>query len=243
MAIVAVAYAVNDTVSYSAKITVKGKPSKTKPANTSYEGILHVGTDQAGQQPETAPTTAIYYSKAYKPNGKYFPFCNQSEIDGQPTFPAKCKKAIVGTGTAQALAGSSGGTGSLPQSLTVTAVNGPKGKVLYLVLRNKPGSVDVPNRVIPGTLVKSSGTFGFLIRFQIPPNLQNVAGLDIALTDFDVKVPSTARKVKVGKVFKKISFLQLTACKGSLPVKAIVDFKDKDTGATKPVTSLSKSKC
>jgi hypothetical protein len=243
MAIVAVAYAVNNTVSYSGKVTYKGKPTKTKPVNMGYEGILHVGTDQAGQQPETAPTTTIYYAKGIKTNAKYFPFCNQSEIDGQPTFPAKCKKAIVGTGTAQALAGSSGGTGSLPQYLTVTAVNGPKGKVIYLVLRNKPGSVDVPNRVIPGTFVKSSGAFAFVNRFQIPPNLQNVAGLDIALTDFDVKLPATPRKVKVGKVFKKIGYLQLTTCKGNLPAKAIVDFKDKDTGQTKPVTATSSSKC
>jgi hypothetical protein len=243
MAIAAVAYAVTDTVSYSAKYSRKGTATKAKPANTGYEGILHVATDQSGQQPEAAPTTVLYYPKAVQTNGKYFPFCNQSEIDGQPTFPAKCKKAIVGTGTAEALAGKAGGTGSSPQHLTVAAVNGPKGKVLYLVLRNKPGSVDVPNRVIPGTLVKASGAFGFLVRFEVPANLQNVAGLDISLTDFDVKLSGTPRKVKVGKVFKKISFFQLTSCKGSLPTKAIVDFKDKDTGQTKPVTSTSSSKC
>ncbi|MEA2493174.1 MAG: hypothetical protein QOJ29_1085, partial [Thermoleophilaceae bacterium] len=34
-----------------------------------------------------------------------------------------------------------------------------------------------------------------------------------------------------------------TSCSGSLPVKAIADFKDKDSGDTKPVTSESKAKC
>jgi len=195
MAICAVAYAVNNTVSYTAKVTYKGKPTKTKPANTAYEGILHVATDQPGQQPESAPTTAIYYAKAYKNNAKYSPFCNKSEIDGQAVFPAKCKKAIVGTGTADATAGTAGGTGGSQQHLTVTAVNGPKGKSLYLVLNNKPGSVTVQNRVIPGTVVKSSGAFGFLVRFAVPQELQNVAGLDIALTDFDVKISGTPRTV------------------------------------------------
>src|SRR3954452_24035986 len=108
MAIAATAaYAVTNTVSYSAKVSFKGKPTKTKPANSGYEGILHVATDQPDQQPETAPVTAVYFAKAFVNNGKHFPFCNQSEIDGQTVFPAKCKKAIVGTGTADAEAGAS----------------------------------------------------------------------------------------------------------------------------------------
>ena len=244
VAICAVAYAaVNNTVSYTAKVSYKGTPTKTKPANIAYEGILHVATDTPGQQPETAPTTSVFYAKAYKNNAKYFPFCNKSEIDGQATFPAKCKKAIIGGGTADATAGSAGGTGGSEQHLSVTAVNGPKGKSLFLVLNNLPGSVTVQNRVIPGTVVKSSGAFGFLVRFDVPKELQNVAGLDIALTDFDVKIKNTLRTVTISGHKVKLSYLQLTSCKGTLPQKAIVNFKDKDTGQTKPVTSTTTTKC
>jgi hypothetical protein len=246
MAITAVAYAVTDTVTYTSKVSFKGKPTAKKPVNTSYQGILHVDTDPAGQQPETAPTTAIYYAKGYKNNAKYFPFCNASEIDGKPALPAKCKKAIVGTGTASSLAGSPGNPSStsVREDLTVKAINGPKGKVLFLVLNSTPGApVAIQNRVVPGTVVKSSGAFAFLVRFAVPADLQEQLGLSIALTDFNVKVSGTPRKVKVGSKFQKISYLQLTSCKGSLPVKAIAQFKDKDSGQVKPVTSTSSSKC
>jgi len=227
-------------------MTFKGKPTAAKPVNMGYTGILHVDTDPPGSQPDTAPTTSVYYAKGIKNNAKYFPFCNASEIDGQPSIPAKCKKAIVGTGTASSLAGSPGSTGSsIRENLTVTAINGTKGKVIYLVLNSTPDApVAIQNRVVPGTVVKSSGAFAYVTRFQVPADLQEQLGLRIALTDFNVKISGTPKKVKVGKVFKKISYLQLTACKGSLPVKAIAQFKDSASGDTiKPVTSTSSAKC
>jgi hypothetical protein len=247
MAITAVAYAVTNTVTYTSKVTYRGTPTSTKPANVAYQGILHIDTDPTGQQPDTAPLTSVYFAKAIKNNAKYFPFCNASEIDGQPAMPAKCSKAKVGTGTASALAGTPGNPSSqsIRENLTVTAVNGPKGKSIYLVLNSTPEApVQIQNRVVPGTVVKSSGAFAFLVRFAVPADLQEQLGLRIALTDFNVKISGTPRKVKVGTVYKKISYLQLTSCKGSLPVKAIAQFKDSANGdVIKPVTSTSSAKC
>jgi hypothetical protein len=246
MAITAVAYAVDNTVTYTAKLGFSGKPTTKKPSNLTYTGILHIDTNPSGQQPESAPSTSVYFAKGIKNNAKYFPFCNMSEIDGQQTLPAKCKKAIVGTGTASALAGSPGNPSSqsVKEDLDVTAVNGPKGKSLYLVLNSKPDApVAITNRVVPGTVKSSSGAFAFLVRFDIPPDLQEQLGLAISLVDFNVKISGTPRKVKVGKVFKKIGYLQISSCKSSLPVKAIAQFKDKDNGAPKPVTSTSTAKC
>jgi hypothetical protein len=246
MAITAVAYAVTNTVTYSAKVVKKGKPSVKKPAPVTYTGILHIDTDPAGQQPETAPVTSVFFAKGFKNNASYFPFCNQTEIDGQPTLPAKCKKAIVGSGTASALAGGPGNPSSqsVKEDLDVTAINGPKGKFFYLVLNSQPGApVGITNRVVPGQLVKSSGAFAFLLKFTIPEDLQSQLGLSISLVDFNVKVPGTLHAVKVKGKTAKLPYLALTSCSGSLPVKAIADFKDKDSGDTKPVTSESKAKC
>jgi len=251
MAITAVAYAaINNDVTYSSKMSFKGKPTTKKPANLTYTGILHIDTTPPGNQPETAPTTAVYYSKAIKNNAKYFPFCNQSEIDGQPAIPAKCKKAIVGKGTAKALAGTPGqpDSQSITETLTVTAVNGTKGKAIYLVLNSTPDApVGITNRVVPGPVKKASGTFGFLTRFQVPQDLQEpVQGVKVALVDFNVKISGAAKKVKVGKVYKKLSYLQLTSCKGSLPVKAVVDFNHTDDSGqttTQAITSTSSAKC
>src|SRR3954447_10903431 len=247
MAITAVAaYAVDNTISYTEKVTFKGTPTAKKPVNTAYQGILHIDTNPPGQQPDTAPRTSVYYAKGIVNNAKYFPFCNASEIDGQQTIPAKCKKAKVGSGTASSLAGTPGTSGSsIRENLTVTAVNGPKGKSIYLVLNSTPDApVAIQNRVVPGTVVKSSGAFALITRFDVPADLQEQLGLRIALTDFNVKISGTPRKVKIGKVFKSVSYLQLSSCKKSLPVKAIAQFKDSANGDNlKPVTSTSSAKC
>jgi hypothetical protein len=251
MAMSAVAYAaIQNTVSYTSKVSFKGKPTAKAPANTAYTGILHIDTNPSGQQPETAPKTSVYFAKAFRNNAKYFPFCNQSEIDGQQAIPAKCKKAIVGTGTAKALAGTPGqaSSSSIQEALDVTAINGAKGRALYLVLNSSPGApVGITNRVVPGFIVKSSGAFGFLARFEIPQNLQEpVAGVKVALTDFNVKLSGAAKKVRVGRVFKKLGYLQLTSCKGSLPTKTVVEFNHTDDSGqvtTQPVTSTSSTKC
>ena len=246
LGITATAFAVTNTLDYTAKLGFSGKPTAKKPSNLTYTGTLHIDTDPSGQQPQAAPITSVYFAKQIKNNAKYFPFCNRSEIDGQPTLPAKCSKAKVGTGTAKALAGSPGNPAStsVAESLDVTAMNGPNGKSLYLVLNSQPGApVAIQNRVVPGTVVKSSGAFGFLVRFDIPADLQEQLGLQISLTDFTVKISGTPKKVKVGKTFQKIGYMQLSGCKGSLPVQAISQFKDPDTGHVTPVTTKSAAKC
>jgi len=250
MAISAVAYAaVQNTVSYTGKVTYKGKPTTKKPVPVAYTGTLHIDTNPSGQQPETAPITSVYFPKGIVNNAKYFPFCNQSEIDGQSAIPAKCKKAVVGSGTASALAGSPGSPSSqsVREDLSVTAMNGPKGASFYLILNSKPGApVGITNRVVPAKVIKSSGAFAFLLRFTIPADLQEQLGLSISLVDFNVNVKSTVKKVKVGKVFKNLSYLSLTSCKSSLPNKAIAEFKHMtDTGATvqDPETATGSIKC
>jgi hypothetical protein len=246
LAITGVAYAVTDTLTYSGNVTYKGKPTTAKPANTAYTGLLHIDTNPPGSQPDTAPTTLVYFAKSIKLNAAYFPSCKMAEIDGQTVFPSKCNTAIVGTGTATALAGSPGAPAaqSVKEDLTVKAVNGPKGKVLYLVLTSSPGApVAINNRVVPGTVVKQSGKFGYLVRFEIPADLQTQLGLSISLTDFNVKVSGTPKTVTIKKKKVKVSYLQLNACKGSLPVKAVAQFKDSATGVVTPVTSESTAKC
>ena len=52
-AIAAIAYAVTDTVTYTASGSHKGKPSKAKPAYLTYIGTLHVDTNPPGSQPDT----------------------------------------------------------------------------------------------------------------------------------------------------------------------------------------------
>src|SRR6476661_1662322 len=123
LAVTGVTYAVANTLDYSAKLSFKGRPTKKKPPNLAYTGTLHIDTNPSAHHPDTAPVTSIYFAKAIKNNAEDFPTCKQSKIDGKGTFPSKCNKAIVGKGTANALAGLPGSPSSqsVNQGLNVKA--------------------------------------------------------------------------------------------------------------------------
>src|SRR5204863_9851946 len=109
--------------------------------------------------------------------------------DGTNTFPAKCKSATVGTGSAVALAGNPGDAPGVTETLDVAAINGPAGKTIWLAVHSTPDApVALPNRVIPGALRPSSGAFGYTVEFDIPEDLQNQLGLSIALSKFSVTI-------------------------------------------------------
>jgi hypothetical protein len=244
----AIAYAVDNTLTYTATIKKSSskKPTTKAPVPIQYTGTLNVDTNPPGQQPDIAPTTTVYFAKNIKQYAKYFPSCKVSDIDGKGTFPTKCNKAIVGKGTATAYAGDPGSdrSGSIKEDLTVKAVNGNGGKQLMLVVTSQPGAlVAIQNRVVPGTLKPGKGPYGFSIQFDIPENLQVVI-VPVALSYFNVTVsPKTIKKTINGKV-TNVSFLGLTArCPaGKDPSEAITVFKDKD-GNLSSKTSDSTTKC
>jgi hypothetical protein len=247
LATAATAWAVTNTLTYSATLKKAGsaKPSAKKPVNVGYNALLHIDTDPAGNQPDIAPVTTIYFAKEIKQNAKAWPGCKQSEIDGKDAFPSKCNKAVVGSGTATAYAGEPGApvANSVKEDLTVKAVNATGGKQILLVLTSAPGApVAINNRVVPGTLGSATGVYGYTVAFKIPDDLQVQLGLSIALADFKVNIGNKAKELKVkGRKFKA-GYLQLVGCKGTVPVKAVATFRDAN-GATSDVTSESTAKC
>jgi hypothetical protein len=249
LATAATAWAVTNTLTYS--VTLKkassAKPSAKKPVNIAYNAVLHIDTDPSGNQPDIAPVTSVYFPKLIKQNSKLLPGCKQTDIDGKSAMPAKCKKGLVGTGTATALAGSPGSpaANSVKEDLNVQFINNPKGNQILLVLNSQPGApVAITNRVVPGDLGPAAAPFGYKVDFKIPEDLQQQLGLSIALTDFKVAITSKKFTVKVKGKSVTTGFLQLTgACPaGKLPIRAIAHFKDAN-GATSDVTSDSTAKC
>jgi hypothetical protein len=245
----ATAWAVTNTVSYSVTLKKVGKKAgtKKKPVRVGYNAVLHIDSDPAGQQPDIAPVTTIFFPKEIKQNAKYIPSCTQAEIDGQSTFPSKCNKAKVGTGTATALAGSPGSPAgnSVKEDLNVVAVNGNKGKQILLVLNSAPGApVAISNRVVPGDLGPGKDGFAYTVAFKIPDDLQMQLGLSIALTDFKVNITNKAFTRKVGKRKVPFGYLELVGkCPAAgVPIKAVAQFRDEN-GATSEVASESTSKC
>jgi hypothetical protein len=244
LAAAATAWAVTNTITYS--VTLKkaaGKPTAKKPVPVAYNSVLHIDTDPAGSQPDTAPVTSIYFPKQIKQNSKYIPGCTLQDIDGQQSMPAKCKKGQVGTGTASALAGSPGSpaANSVKEDLNVTFINGKGGKQILLVLNSQPTApVAIQNRVVPGDLAAGGGQFGYRVDFKIPEDLQNQLGLSIALTDFKVAITGKKFAAKKNGKAVKLGFLELTGC-GTLPIRAIAHFKDS-AGTVTDATNDSKAK-
>jgi hypothetical protein len=242
-ALAAIAWALTtNQVTYNAGVEKSGPNTPgSQPDNVAYNGVLAI-RESGGGQPNTAPLTEIFFSKELKNNSKRFPACDEGDIDGQTEIPDKCRKAIVGGGTASALVGSPGSTNSIRQDLTVTAINGNKGRDILLALI---GGAVTSYRTIPGRIEKlPDPVYGYKVGFEVPPELQGQLGTQIALTDFDVLI-ETERTVKVaygpkptkkqrrrGKKRKtyKASYLQLKKCPvdGLLPSRATVHFNNDD---------------
>jgi hypothetical protein len=251
LGVAAVAYAATNTVTYTSKLSPSHpKPKSGKPANVGYEGIL--GVSNGANQPDTGARTVIYFPKQLKNNAKRFPSCTQRDIDGKSVVPSKCRRALVGSGVATSLAGIPGQPPGLTEQLKVTAYNGSKGRYLLLVLNTTPGQlVPIVNRVIPGKLGRAHGKFGFKVTFAVPSNLQNVGGLQVALTHFDIKT-SRRKTVKVksrGRT-SKVSYIQLTSCPRNrkLPTRTDVSFDNRAggpamPGAGAPVTVTGTMRC
>lgn len=242
-ALVAFAFASGTpTVTYKSPIKESSKPKPHKPANISYTGILDV-KESDGTQPPTGWKTTLYFAKQFITNGKHFPSCSVKDIDGKQKVPSKCKKAVIGSGTAQSEVGSPGTPPALTVNpISVTAYNGPKGKQILLDL-NYGGTPQVVNRVIPGKLGKGGGPFGYTVTFIVPKDLQSQLNLQIALTHFNVTIPPK-KTVKVRG--RRVSYLQLVSCPKSkkLPVKAKVFFnKDDGTHGGPTVTATSTTRC
>ena len=229
-ALVAIALAsATPQVTYTSPISQKTKPTPRKAVPISYRGILDV-KEPDGTQPPTGPKTKLYFAKQLVNMGRYFKSCKASDINGKASVPAKCKRAVVGRGTAQASAGSPGAPG-IPEPLQVTAYNGPKGKFLYLVL-NGTSPAQIQNRVIPGKLGPGSGKFGYTVTFTVPADLQQpIPGLQAALVHFDVKISSKTITATVRGRRTKVSYLMLKSCPKTkkLPAQAVVNF-NQDNG-------------
>jgi hypothetical protein len=253
LVLAAVAIAANNTVQYTSVTKPSTKPTKAKPANLSYRGILKLDTDPPGSQPDVAPSTTVFFDKAIARRSAKWPSCTKAEIDGKASIPAKCAKARVsvpGKSTAAAWVGPNPGQPKSSQgfgeNLDVEAYNGPSGKTIFLVLNSEPSApVKVQNRVVPGTVLRASGPYGMAVRFDVPADLQQQLGLKVSLTDFDVHISNKPQRVKVGRVFKKVSYLQLVSCPKSrkLAVKAETKFRDTATNQIQARTSVSSSRC
>jgi hypothetical protein len=133
VAVASVAVAAN-VYTVSGSTTVKGKGSPTKRIPTGIKLQFDV-TETDSTKRGTVVEKYALGSEGLVTNPKFFPKCAYSDMDAEPTVPAKCNKALVGSGIAKNAAGPSTNQSlsvSSPCNLQVRLYNNGSGMIIRL---------------------------------------------------------------------------------------------------------------
>ena len=227
LAVAVNASAITQPQQFKASVSPSKAGTKAKPAAVTLKVRPYFNesdiTPDAGFATKFA---SVYFPKELVFNGKFFKSCSASTSTA--VIDTKCKNAKVGSGTAM------GTALGIYEALTVAIYNGPAGKSVLLHVVGKQGGDNkhggqnpLPiDSVIVGKLTKSSS--GYLLKVPIPDDLQQPApGAFATLTDFNTTLP----KKFVTKAGKKIPYIGLAACSGTLEFGYVGEYTDGTTGA------------
>ncbi len=211
LALAVPAFAVGPKQQLKASISPKKigkKPKKpvgvTFNVNPFFDVSTPAGTAAVDAAPFATKIAHVYLDKNFVFNVKAFPTCKSGVIS---KTPAACPKGSeVGSGSAVGRA-----LGIEQNDLKVRAFNGPNNHFYLLV---DGSSVLTIHGVIDGVLKKSTGPYGYELRFTIPAGLQSPSdGIIAALVDFKTSIAAKP----TGK--RKVSYVSVKSCpKGGLKV-------------------------
>jgi hypothetical protein len=187
LGITAVASAIQGTQTISVKLKSNRAGTKAKPRSVSQLTVVTATTPVAGEPPFATKQAVIRFDKNLVFGASKFGSCAKTVVQSNPAnCPASSK---VGSGSAVARLSTGGQV-----TPTITAYNGPRtasgNSKLFLLVKEPTFNV---NAVLDGTLKPDTGKYGRKLDVLIPPNLQNVAGIIITLTQFTTKVGGTAK--------------------------------------------------
>jgi hypothetical protein len=254
-ALASVAFAANVYKVHLGSTTVPGKGSKAKPIPTALKFGFQVEETDPNKRATVIQEYAIG-SEGLVTNPKLFPKCAFSDLDNEPTPPAKCKKALVGTGLVKAAAGPSTDqslANSTPCNLQLRLYNNGKGMMLRLdggppippsFESDQVGCALPQHTAINGRFVKRKigGVTSSDFVFSVPESLKHpLVGVDVSVRRSDNLIKLRTAK----KNGAKRGFYEKIGCKGG---KRLVraTFKTEVT-ATQPTqqtfTATKNGKC
>jgi hypothetical protein len=263
-ALASVAFAANVYKVHLGSTTKPGKGSKAKPIPTGLKFGFQVEDSDPSKRATVIEEYAIG-SEGLVTNPKFFPKCKFSQLDNEPTPPASCKKALVGTGLVKNAAGpseSSPGPGG-PRALSDSSPcnlqlrlynNGTNNNGMILRLDGGPpippsfesdtvGCALPIHTAINGRFVKRKigGVVSSDFVFTVPQNLKHpLAGIDnsVRRSDNIIKFRTVRKKGKKRGYYEKVG------CKGG---KRLVraTFKTEATASqpSQTFTATKNGKC
>jgi hypothetical protein len=223
-AVVSVAYAAN-VYTVDGSTTKPGKGSKANPIPTGI-GFDFTVTESDSSKRATVIEKYALGSEGLVTNPKNFPKCAFSDLDNEPTPPAKCRKAQVGGGLVKNAAGPSGDqalSSSTPCNLQVRLYNSGRGMIIRL-----DGGPPIPpsfesdtvgcalpiHTAINGRFVKRKigGVTASDFVFTVPSNLKHpLTGVDNSIRSNESDIKLMTKRVRG----ERVGFYQKVGCKGN----------------------------
>jgi hypothetical protein len=233
-AVAALAIAVNPalaqqpetTVKVNAKVSPKKAGTKKDPQGVTFSGSVKWTTLTPGVEPPIITGATVFFSKDGEYNGGKYPKCSKRTLELRQT--AGCpKKSIMGSATGIAKAD------NVTTRPKIEFVNGGKNMLWFFTTLFNPAFVQEP---VPGVIKKiSHPKWGYRMRITVPESLQVVAGVPIALTDFNYKVG--------GKPYAR-DFITTTGCpKGNAHPFQVTTYYLYNDGSTSQSTFSDKVPC
>jgi hypothetical protein len=253
VAVASVAYAANVYEVHLGSTTVKGKGSKAKPIPTGLKFGFQVSETDPSKRATVIEQYAIG-SEGLVTNPKLFPKCAFGDLD-DATVPAKCAKAVVGSGLVKNAAGPSTDQSlavSSPCNLALKLYNNGSGMVLRL-----DGGPPIPpsfesdtvgcalpiHTGINGKFVKRKigGVVASDFVFTVPQNLKHpLTGVDNSVRRSDNLIKLKTKRVRG----VKRGYYEKVGCKG--PKREVrATFKTEATASqpSQTFTARKQSRC
>ena len=204
----------------SVKPTKIGKAPKkpvgvTFNVNPFFDVSSAAGKAEVDAAPFATKIAHVYLDKSFVFNQKAFKTCAPGVINKTPDACPKGSEVGSGSAVGRAL-------GIEQNDLKVRAFNGPNNHFYLLV---DGSAVLTIHGVIDGLLKKSTGPYGYELRFTIPAALQSPSdGIIAALVDFKTSIP--AKPTGTGK----LSYVAVKGCpKGGLKLGYKGEYTDGTT--------------
>jgi hypothetical protein len=193
--------------------------TKKKPKGVKLTFSVHWETAADLDKP-VVQTADVLFPKGSLYNGAKYAKCAQSVME-RGSVKQCPPKSIMGTGSGTAYAD------TVLTTPKITVVNGGGSKVFLFTVLTNPARVAKP---VPGTITKMSGKWAYKLHLVVPPSLQVVAGVPIALRDI---------KIAAGAKSYAKDWLATTSCPsgGKWPFELTTGFAPDDAGA--PVGSAT----
>jgi hypothetical protein len=223
-ALAGTALAVNVYRVHLGSTTVKGKGSKANPIPTGLRFGFQVEESDSSKRATVIEKYAIG-SEGLVTNPKLFPKCAFSDMDSEASVPAKCNKALVGTGLVKNAAGPSTDqslSSSTPCNLRLRLYNNGSGMIIRLdggppappnFESDQVGCVLPLHTAINAKFRKRTiaGVTASDLVFTVPQNLKH----PLAGTDNSIRRSDNLIKLKVKRVRgERRGFYEKVGCKG-----------------------------